>query len=204
MRSIFQAFAQLLPCYFMFLVAGTSLAAPPPVPSIEGHLTDAAKRLTQDQRSALERALDDIQAVYKVDLAIHLLDTEVPSVEDMSNRCFEAWSIGKSWDGGGLLITVSKDLKDLAITTTAPDKPLNPNTVKLLKSGLRSALDQAELSRVLQSTVARIHRLMALTRPYPKVHPPLNRRVRSAQNFAFGALFVVFLAILSTRVRRWR
>lgn len=174
----------------------------PPVPSIEGHITDSGKVLSEVDREKVDQELGEIQQTYKVDLAVHVLDFEVEDLEAMARACFERWSIGKSWEGGGILISISKDLKSCAVVTSEPDKPLSQASIESLKSSLEMQLQRVVAKDAIRSIIARSQRMLGLTRPHPKVYPPLTPRVREGQRYLMGALAMVLLAGVSTYFRR--
>lgn len=191
--------------FFLVIATAAPGVALPPVPGIESHLTDKGRVLSDADRESIDRSLGSIQQDTKVDVAVVILDFPAEPLPEMAQAIFQTWSIGRSWEGGGMLVVVSQDLKECAIATTDKDIPLPAQLVRQLEEVLRTLLEQRQLAVGLRSVVSRIHRAVSARRPHaeaPRLRfEPDTARIR---NFSLGLLVTGLLSVLSYKGRRWR
>lgn len=183
-------------------------AAPSPVPNIEGHLTDSSHRLGADARRLIDSRLDLVQQGSKVDLAVLIMAEPVESLRDMGTRCYDTWSIGKSWNGAGGLLIISSDLKDCCFITPSPDVPVPEAFKQSLEVGVRESLKALPLERALSGAIERISRQLWIKGPVPTVPPPYDPNPldpwRGATTYLAGIGVVVVAACVSRGLRKWQ
>lgn len=183
----------LMPCW----------GALPPVPNIQNHLTDEAKKIPDAAHKALDDALGKIQEEAKVDVAAVILPMPVESLRDMGAACFKAWGIGKDWSSG-LLLVVAKDGKECVIIQSGENTPLPQKLIRLIEANVVENTRIGRYEQGVRSAVGRLERNIVGLANGKKVHPFLQRDPQRARSYGLGATVVFLLALISWKIRPWR
>jgi uncharacterized protein len=94
------------------VVAGAQV----PVPPLGGRVTDQTSTLTDEQKSALERALRSFEARKGSQVAILIVPSTAPeTIEQYALRVAEQWKPGRKNVDDGALLVVAKDDRTLRI-----------------------------------------------------------------------------------------
>jgi uncharacterized protein len=100
MKTICRAFGVVL-----LLLAGTVHAFD--VPANDGYVTQTSQIITPAQEAQLEQVLTEEEKTTSNEIAILLTDTlGDDSIEDVSNRVFREWGVGKNDKNNGILIVL--------------------------------------------------------------------------------------------------
>ncbi|HEU4412412.1 MAG TPA: TPM domain-containing protein [Polyangiaceae bacterium] len=99
-----------------FFAARPALAFTPP--PIDGHVTDAAGKLTAAQRQALNAKLDHVrqQTGYEV-AALIVPSLEGETIEDVAYATFNAWKLGQKGKDNGVLLVIAPSERRVRIET---------------------------------------------------------------------------------------
>lgn len=173
----------------------------PPVPGIEGHITSRGKQLSASQKSNLDELLGKIQEESKVDLAVLVMEHELDSgtLDAMASQTFHAWSIGKSWDGGGALVVLSKDGREIAVQQSGEQQPFREKHLKLLKDTILSAASEGKTYEGLRLGIERAGRILRSGGKTYLSAPPQQRDIPRSKRYSLGVIIVLALAIFSSR-----
>ena len=109
------------------------------IPALTTRVTDETATLTSDQRSSLERTLQEFEAKKGSQISVLIVSsTEPETIEQYSLRVVEQWKLGrKSVDDGALLI-IAKNDRTLRIE---------------VGYGLEGALNDATSKRIISETI---------------------------------------------------
>ncbi len=115
-------------------------SADTPIPALTARVTDETSTLTSEQRSSLERKLQEFEAKKGSQISVLVVtSTEPETIEQYSLRVVEQWKLGrKSIDDGALLI-IAKNDRTLRIE---------------VGYGLEGALNDATSKRIISETIA--------------------------------------------------
>jgi uncharacterized protein len=99
--------------FLAFLVMVVTLAFAPSAfaytpPPMTAHVTDTAHKLTEPERIAIDRKLEDYRLRTSNELAVFItasLDGE--TIEDVANATARAWKLGAKGDKNGLLLVIA-------------------------------------------------------------------------------------------------
>ncbi len=188
----------------LLVVQAGSLAEPPArpidaLPGIESHLTDPARRLSEQERQVIDRNLGSLQADTQVDVAFYVTDRDEP-ILPLAKRCLEGWKIGKAWKGGVLLV-VDRNLSECVLLMTNPDYPLPSKTAERIRERMASKLRSQALGSTLREAVVILRRELQVYSPQPVVHPAFEPNRARGLRYALGAAAVLILAGLSQFIR---
>jgi uncharacterized protein len=92
---------------FLLAFAPSALAAYTP-PPMTAHVTDTAHKLTEPERIAIDRKLEDYRLRTSNEIAVFLpasMDGE--TIEDVANTTARAWKLGANGDKNGLLLVIA-------------------------------------------------------------------------------------------------
>ncbi len=96
---------------FLFFVL--ALAFAPSVlaytpPTMTAHVTDTAHKLTEPERIAIDRKLEDYRLKTTIEIAVFLPATlDGNSIEDVANATARAWDLGAKGQKNGLLLVIA-------------------------------------------------------------------------------------------------
>jgi len=77
-------------------------------PPMTAHVTDAAGKLTEDQRLAIDRKLEDYRLRTSNEIAVFIPKSlEGESVEDVANKTARTWKLGTKEKGNGVLLLIA-------------------------------------------------------------------------------------------------
>ncbi len=78
-----------------------------PVPVLQAHITDQTRTLSAADAAALERQLSDFERQHGTQIAVLLVASTAPEdIADYTQRVAEAWKLGRTKVGDGLLMVV--------------------------------------------------------------------------------------------------
>ena len=186
------------------LLSNSSQRSPsgnPPVPGIESHLTDASKQLSLKDRQSIDELLGSIQSDTKVDAVVYILAFPVKSLNEMAKTCFSTWSIGKSWEGGGILLLISQDMKHCSVAMSSRDTPLKSEVALQLEKSVSERLSQGQATSAIRFAAERLRRYLSMRRR-PTVQPPFKPNMEGTRQYCLGAAMIVLLAGVSGFVRQ--
>ncbi|HEU4535110.1 MAG TPA: TPM domain-containing protein [Polyangiaceae bacterium] len=111
------AFALSLAALAAALFAAPAALAYEP-PPIDGHVTDAARKLNQTQRRALNDKLDDVRRQTGFEVAVLLAPSlEGETIEDVAYATFNAWKLGQKGQDNGVLLVIAPAERRVRIET---------------------------------------------------------------------------------------
>lgn len=186
---------------FVIIVFSQAWALPP-VPGIEGHITSRGALLTAEQKSNLDLLLGKIQEESKVDLAVLVMDQDIGDgdmLDAMARQTFHAWSIGKSWDGGGALVVLSNDGRDIVVHQSEDEKPFRAKHVSLIKETVLTTSRQGKTYEGLRLGIERAGRILRSGGKTYLSAPPQQRDIPRSRRYSLGAFVILALALISSR-----
>jgi uncharacterized protein len=111
------AWIALLTCLALLLSASSALAGFV-VPPIQGHVTDTAGVLRQEDRAELEQRLAEHMARSGAEIAVFVVGSlESQSIEDVAYTTFNTWRIGRSSLDNGVLLVIAPKERRIRIET---------------------------------------------------------------------------------------
>jgi len=100
-------FIAFLVFVFALAIAPSALAAYTP-PPMTAHVTDTAHKLTEPERIAIDRKLEDYRLRTSNEIAVFIAATlDGESIEDVANATARAWKLGAKGDKNGLLLVIA-------------------------------------------------------------------------------------------------
>jgi len=97
----------LLSMVLVLAFAPSALAAYTP-PPMTAHVTDTAHKLTEPERIAIDRKLEDYRLRTSNEIAVFIPSTlDGESIEDVANATARAWKLGAKGDKNGLLLVIA-------------------------------------------------------------------------------------------------
>lgn len=192
---------RLLLLFTLVLIQSRVWAELPPVPPIESHFTAHGKQFSAQQEKTLDKALESIQSESKVDFAVLVLDQPLPSdqYDSLCQQVFRTWNIGKSWDGGGILMLVSPDGRQCVTTQSEEEHPLSKALATNLRKTVESAASSGQLYRGLLLAIERCRRILRSGENRPVQRNSLKRAPDRAANYGFGAVLVLIAAAICSK-----
>ncbi|MEP6771678.1 MAG: TPM domain-containing protein [Polaromonas sp.] len=90
-----------------------------PVPALTAHVMDSTATLNADQRAALEAKLTAFEQSHGAQVVVLIVPSTQPEdITAYAQRVGDAWKIGRSDVGDGLLLVVAKNDRKVRIATT--------------------------------------------------------------------------------------
>ncbi|RNL91458.1 TPM domain-containing protein [Sinomicrobium pectinilyticum] len=88
-------------------------------PKPVGYINDFEQILTPEQREELEKALSEYERKTSREIAVITIDSIAPyqGILPYTTALLNTWGVGKSQKNNGLVITISKNLRQVAIGT---------------------------------------------------------------------------------------
>lgn len=178
-------------------------------PPIDGHVNDAAGKLTATQRQALNAKLDDVRQKTGYEIAALIAGPlEGEAIEDVAFATFKAWKLGQKGKDNGVLLVIAPSERRVRIETgkgvggDLTDLESNEIIRTNISPHLREnrffeAVDEGTNAIVTTLTKGQFSSGPAKARRPP---PPASR---SRGLGGFGTIaFVVFLLVINLFLRR--
>jgi uncharacterized protein len=88
------------------------------VPPIEGHVTDTARVLKQEERADLELRLAEYMSRSGVEIAVFVVGSlQGESIEDVAYKTFNTWRVGRAGLDNGVLLVIAPKERRVRIET---------------------------------------------------------------------------------------
>jgi uncharacterized protein len=132
------------------------------VPPLKARTTDLTGTLSADQRAALEKGLQIVEARHGSQIVVLMVPTTQPeTIEQYSIRVAEAWKRGDN----DLLLLVAKDVRKVRIEVGHGLEGVIPNEVahRVIDETIAPLVNDGEYMRGLVSGILRIEALLAET-----------------------------------------
>ena len=176
-----------------------------PVPALTARVLDHTATLTAAQRQALEDKLAAFERERGSQVVVLLIATTAPEdIFGYTQRVAEAWKVGRTDVGDGVLLVVAKDDRRLRIATMQAVEGAIPDLAakRIIDDAITPHFRNGDYAAGLD---AGLDHILALLRG-ENLPPPTHKTTQSPQDdwifLAFSALFVN-LVLRHHRLGRW-
>jgi uncharacterized protein len=186
---------------FLFMVMALAFApsalayTPPPMTA---HVTDAAHKLTEPERIAIDRKLEDYRLRTTNEIAVFLpatLDGE--TIEDVANATARAWRLGASGDKNGLLLVIAPVERRARIEVAQGNQGAltDIQTSDIIRSKIKPRLTPGSENYRAAVDDATDAIIQALDKDLASSGgpAPAKRHPASGSDVAFGLIFFLFM-----------
>ena len=135
-----------------------------PIPALTAHLIDETDTLSPAQRQALEQQLAAIEQSKGSQVVVLMVPSTAPEdIASYANRVGNAWKIGRSAVGDGVLVVVAKNDRKIRIEVAKALEGAIPDlaAARIIDSAMKPRLREGDYAGGLQAAVGQIGALIA-------------------------------------------
>ena len=156
----------------LLLIAGAAAWSQQPVPQLTGRVVDTAKILSVGEAGSIETQLARIEQERGSQIVVLLVNTVAPEdISSYANRVANAWKIGRSGVGDGVLIIIATEDRKLRIEVAKSLEGAIPDLAakQIISNALAPALRQGQYAQGIEAAIAQLDkRIAAENLPAPK------------------------------------
>lgn len=165
------------------------------VPNLEGHITDPQRRLSQNDRTNLEKKLNEIQSNTHIDVACWISEVAPDAARGQGQEFYRVRGIGRAWDNGVFFMFPRTGRVEIIQEPNRPE--LTPQEVQRVLGADNPTQDVARrLESLADATNGILGSKAKAARPWGQTRPEVGRA------YLFGALVVFAVAIFMSFGRK--
>jgi len=176
---------------FLVALAAAEIAIPP----LKARVTDLTGTLNEQQRSALERTLEEFEARKGAQVAVLMVPSTQPeTVEQYAVRVEESWKLGRKGVDDGVLLVVAKNDRKLHIEVGYGLEGVLPDAVakRIIEEDIVPRFKQGDFYGGIRAGVDRIMRVVeGESLPPPRARSPAQN-ISGHMDWLIPAILVLF------------